>query len=118
MSVDPRMMKTQFPNVFAVGDVTEIKVGALAVPKAGIFAEEQAKAASQQIINEIAGKQAAAAFSGQGYCFMEVGGRQAGYIEADFFNQSGPQLRLDPPSEQNYEKKQDFERTRVKEWLL
>jgi hypothetical protein len=49
---------------------------------------------------------------------MEVGGRQAGYIEADLYNPAGPSIRLEPPSEQNYEKKQDFERTRVKEWLL
>ncbi len=118
VTVDRLTMKTSHKNVFAIGDVTEIKVGALAVPKAGIFAEEEAKVAARQIIDEITSKPAMAAFNGQGYCFMEVGGKQAGYIEADFYNPSGPSLRLEPPSEQNYEKKQDFERTRVKEWLL
>ena len=118
ISVDRHTMKTLHKNVFAIGDVTEIKVGALALPKAGIFAEEEAKVAARQIIDEIAGKPTMAAFNGQGYCFMEVGGRKAGYIGADFYNPDGPALRLEPPSEQNYDKKQDFERTRIKEWLL
>ena len=120
VAVDKYTMKTPFAdNVYAVGDVTEIKVGAMALPKAGIFAEEEAKVAAGQIIGEIAGRQAAAAaFNGQGYCFMEVGNRQAGYLGADFFNPAGPVLTLEPPSPQNFEKKQDFEKIRVKEWLL
>jgi len=118
ISVDSHTMKTSAKNVFAVGDVTEIKVGTLALPKAGIFAEEEAKVVAQQIIDEIAGRQATAAFTGRGYCFMEVGNNRAGYLEADFYNQAGPVLKLEAPSEQNYEKKLDFERRRVKEWLF
>lgn len=118
VAIDRNTMKTRFANVFAVGDVTEIKVGALALPKAGIFAEGQAKVAARQIIDEISGRQAVATFAGQGYCFMEVGGKRAGYLEGDFFNPAGPSLKLDAPSEQNFQKKQDFERTRIKEWLL
>ena len=49
---------------------------------------------------------------------MEVGNRRAGYLAADFYNEAGPVLRLEEPSEANYEKKQDFERTRIKEWLF
>ncbi|MEM3094186.1 MAG: FAD/NAD(P)-binding oxidoreductase [Nitrososphaera sp.] len=118
VAIDRNTMKTRFKNVFAVGDVTEIKVGAMALPKAGIFAEEQAKVAARQIIDEISGRPAVAAFAGQGYCFMEMGNGRAGYLEADFFNPAGPAVRLEAPSEQNFQKKQDFERTRVKEWLL
>ncbi len=118
VAVDKYTLKTSAGNVFAVGDVTEIKLAAVAVPKAGIFAEEQAKVAAQQIIDEITGKPAITTFAGQGYCFMEVGNRQAGFLEADFYNPAGPVLQLQAPSEQNFEKKQDFERTRVKEWLL
>ncbi|MGI0025528.1 MAG: NAD(P)/FAD-dependent oxidoreductase, partial [Nitrososphaera sp.] len=112
IQVDKHMMKTSVGNIFAIGDVTEIKVGNLALPKAGIFAEEQAKVVAQQIIDEIGSRPAMATFSGQGYCFMEVGNGRAGYLEADFYNQAGPVLKLEPPSAENYEKKQDFERTR------
>ena len=118
IAVDRTTMKTSFKNVFAIGDVTEIKVGAMALPKAGIFAEEQAKVASRQIMDDISGKPAVATFAGQGYCFMEVGNMRAGYLEADFFNPTGPIIRLDAPSEQNFQKKQDFEKIRIKDWLL
>lgn len=136
VSVDRRTLRTPFRNVFAAGDSTEIKAGplamatttaataatpAMAIPKAGIFAEAQAKVVARQIIDEISSSGeggSAAAFDGRGYCFMEVGGRQAGYIDADFFAQPGPSIRMEPPSEQNLEKKREFERSRIREWLL
>jgi len=118
ITVDKKTMKTSFKNVFAIGDVTEIKVGAMALPKAGIFAEEQAKVAAMQIMDEIIGRPTVAIFAGQGYCFMEVGNMRAGYLEADFFNPAGPVVRLEAPSEQNFQKKQDFEKIRIKDWLL
>jgi hypothetical protein len=49
---------------------------------------------------------------------MEAGNKRAGYLEADFYNPAGPLIKLEAPSEQNFEKKQEFERTRIKEWLL
>ncbi len=118
IQVDKHTMKTSVGNIFAIGDVTEIKVGNLALPKAGIFAEEQAKVVAQQIIDEIVSTPSITTFSGQGYCFMEVGNGRAGYLEADFYNQAGPLLKMKEPSAENYEKKQDFERTRIKDWLF
>jgi sulfide:quinone oxidoreductase len=120
MAVDRKTLRTAHENVFAIGDVTEIKVGQLAIPKAGIFAEAQAKAVAGQIADEI-NKEAppsSATFDGKGFCFMETGNGQAGYVAADFFAEPGPALRLEPPSKQNYEKKHDFERSRLREWLL
>jgi hypothetical protein len=49
---------------------------------------------------------------------MEVGDRRAGHITADFYNSNGPSFRLEPPTEENYEKKIEFERSRLKEWLF
>lgn len=116
--VDRHTMRTLVSKVFAVGDVTEIKIGAFALPKAGIFAEEQAKVAAQNILHEIGAAPQTASFTGQGYCFMEVGDRRAGYIAADFYNKEGPAFSLDQPTEANYEKKIEFERSRIKEWLF
>ncbi|MGI0039726.1 MAG: NAD(P)/FAD-dependent oxidoreductase, partial [Nitrososphaera sp.] len=118
MAVDRKTLRTNFENVFAVGDVTEIKVGQLAIPKAGIFAEAQAKVVAQQIADEINNRSPSAAFDGKGFCFMETGNGQAGYVDADFFADPAPVVRLEPASQQNYEKKHDFERTRVRQWLL
>jgi sulfide:quinone oxidoreductase len=120
IAVDGKTMRTSFNDIFAVGDVIEIKVGAVAVPKAGIFAEEEAKVAARQIIDIISVKSNAnaALFDGRGYCFMEVGDMQAGYLEADFYNSDGPSIKLEAPSKHNFDKKQDFERIRLMEWLL
>ena len=44
--------------------------------------------------------------------------KKAGYISADFYNENGPVTLLEPPSKESYEKKLNFERSRVSEWLL
>jgi sulfide:quinone oxidoreductase len=119
--VDRLSLRTGHPSVFAIGDVAEVKSGTVTVPKAGIFAEGQAKVVAQEIIDEINNNGApasSAAYNGQGFCFMEVGNNMAGFVEADFYHEGGPAVRLEPPSAQNYEKKHDFERSRLKEWLL
>jgi sulfide:quinone oxidoreductase len=118
VAVDRHTMKTGSENVFAIGDVTEIKVGQLAMPKAGIFAEEEAKVVAQEIIDEVAGTKSQAAYDGQGYCYIEAGNRMAGYVEADFYSAAGPAFKLDAPAEKYFEEKHEFERTRLKEWLL
>jgi sulfide:quinone oxidoreductase len=116
--VDRLTLKTQFEGVYAIGDVTEIKLGQLAMPKAGIFAEGQAKVVAQEIIDEVNGKKPQSEYNGQGFCYVEVGNRMAGYVQADFYNAQGPLFQLDPPSAAHFEGKHDFERSRIKEWLL
>ena len=121
INVDRFTLRTKYKNVFAIGDVTEIRVdNAITVPKAGIFAEGEAKAVSQQIINEIKyynDNKEHAKFDGKGFCFMEVGDKKAGYIDVDMYDEAGPTTRLDPPSYEFYQKKLDFERSRLNDWL-
>ena len=128
INVDRFTLRTKYKNVFAIGDVTEIRLdNGMTIPKAGIFAEGEAKVVSQQIIDEIKNntnntnnrkKTHASKFNGKGFCFMEVGNKKAGYIDVDFYNEGGPTVRLDPPSGELYEKKLDFERSRLNEWLM
>ena len=122
INVDKFSLKTDYQNVFAIGDVNEIKVNEnVAIPKAGVFAEAQAKVVSQQIIDDIENnrdKLSSSKFDGKGFCFMEVGDKKAGYIAADFYNEGGPVTLLEPPSKESYEKKLDFERSKISEWLL
>jgi len=126
INVDKFTLRTKFKNVFAIGDVTEIRLdGGITIPKAGVFAEGEAKVVSQQIIDEIKNnndsynskKAHTSKFDGKGFCFMEVGNKKAGYIDADLYNEGGPTIKLDPPSDELYQKKLDFERSRLKEWL-
>ena len=122
INVDKFSLKTDYQNVFAIGDVNEIKVTEnVTIPKAGVFAEAQAKVVSQQIIDDIKNnkdKLSSSKFDGKGFCFMEVGSKKAGYISADFYNENGPVTLLEPPSKESYEKKLNFERSKVSEWLL
>jgi sulfide:quinone oxidoreductase len=128
INVDKFTLRTKYKNVFAIGDVTEIRLdNGITVPKAGIFAEGEAKVVSQQIIDEIKSnnnsnedskKAGTSKFDGKGFCFMEVGNKKAGYINADLYNEGGPTVRLDPPTEELYQNKLDFERIRLNEWLL
>ena len=122
INVDRFTLRTKYNNVFAIGDVTEIRVdNAITVPKAGIFAEGQAKAVSQQIINEIKNSNSdkeLTRFDGRGFCFMEVGDKKAGYIDVDLYNEAGPTTKLEPPSYEFYQKKLNFERSRLNEWLM
>jgi sulfide:quinone oxidoreductase len=87
------------------------------------FSEGEAKAVSFQIINEIKNNSSNSdmtriKFDGKGFCFMEIGRRKAGYIDADFYNEGGPTTRFEQPSEEYYQRKLDFERRRVNEWLM
>jgi len=122
INVDKFTLRTKYKNVFAIGDVTEIRLDKTTIiPKAGIFAEGEAKVVSQQIINEIKdndSNKAPTKFDGKGFCFMEIGDKKAGYIDADFYNERGPTTRLDPPSYEFYQKKLEFERSRLNEWLM
>jgi sulfide:quinone oxidoreductase len=128
INVDRFTLRTKYKNVFAIGDVTEIKLDrGITIPKAGIFAEGEAKVVSQHIVDEIknhnnnnhddSNNADDSKFNGKGFCFMEVGNKRAGYIEADFYNAGGPAIRLDPPSEKLYQMKLDFEKSRINEWL-
>jgi sulfide:quinone oxidoreductase len=124
INVDRFTLRTEHTNVFAIGDVTEIRLDqTTTIPKAGIFAEGEAKAVSQQIINEIknnnnSGNKVLTRFDGKGFCFMEIGDKKAGYIDADFYNERGPTTTLEPPSHEFYQKKLDFERSRLNDWLM
>lgn len=119
IDVDKFTLKTEYENVFAIGDVTEIKVNhKVSIPKAGIFAEGQAKVVCQQIIDNIKNQSSNPKFDGKGFCFMEIGDNKAGYIDADFYNEEGPITWLEPPNEESYKKKIDFEKNRINDWLL
>lgn len=119
VTVDKYTLKTNYENVFAIGDVNEIKVNEnMSMPKAGIIAEAQAKVVSQQIIDDITtALPSSSKFDGKASCFMEIGNKKDGYVTADFYGDEGPTVYLEPPSEESYKKKIEFERSRLDEWF-
>jgi sulfide:quinone oxidoreductase len=122
MSVNKFTLETKFKDIFAIGDVTEIKINEkISIPKAGIFAEGQARSVASQIIQKIKmGSQEyhqIVQFDGKGFCFMDTGNGKAGFIDTNFYNSNGPVTILKEPSILYYKKKINFEKQRMKEWL-
>ena len=112
-----RDCKTQFDNVYAVGDVTNMMVTEkIAVPKAGIFAEGQGVAVAQDIISQITKEKTNSIFGGKGGCFVEMG-TTAGYVYVDMFAEPNPITRLDKPAPEHMEEKEQFEKERIEKWL-
>ena len=112
-----RDCKTQFENVYAIGDVTTMMVtDKIAVPKAGIFAEGQGVAVAHDIIAQIKKEQTDSIFEGKGGCFVEMGST-AGYVYVDMFAQPNPITRLDKPEPEHMQEKEQFEKERLAKWL-
>ncbi|MBI2219116.1 MAG: NAD(P)/FAD-dependent oxidoreductase [Candidatus Rokubacteria bacterium] len=68
VTVDPATLATTHERVFAIGDVTAIKLPVgLMLPKAGVFAHHQAEAVAENVAAEITGRQQRRRFDGSGY---------------------------------------------------
>ena len=118
INVNKYTLQTKYENVYAIGDVTDIKINnKISIPKAGIFAENQAKVVCEQIISSITNNSSNSKFEGKGFCFMEIGDRKAGYIDTNFYSPDGPITVLESPSNENYIKKIEFEKTRINDWI-
>ncbi len=118
IAVDPATLRTSVAGIFAVGDVVEIPLAnQMALPKAGIFAEGQAKVAAAAIIAELTGRSAPPRYDGKGYCFIEVGDHRAAMVVGDFLAPAGPKVELTSPGREAYQQKLEFERSRLAAWF-
>lgn len=81
--VDRANLRTKFPNVYAIGDVTSV-----GTPKAGVFAEGAAKIAAASIMAVFNGIENNTPYTGAGSCYIEFGKGQVARVDVDFF--SGP----------------------------
>ena len=98
MPADPATLATTAEGVFAIGDVTAIPLaGGKFLPKAGVFAEAQAKVVARNIAAELAGHQPTATFGSAGACFVELGDRRAAAPEPAAASCASPTARC-PPS--------------------
>jgi sulfide:quinone oxidoreductase len=118
VQVNPRTLATQFPAVYAVGDVAQVMMAnGKPLPKAGIFAEGEAKVAARRIAATLEGKEPKAIYEGTGGCFLEVGGGRAVMVEGEFLASSGPQVTVTEASKKLFEKKKEFESRRLRRWF-
>ncbi|MBI5400221.1 NAD(P)/FAD-dependent oxidoreductase [Candidatus Saganbacteria bacterium] len=96
--VNPAIMETKYPEVFAIGDITGIKLpSGKPLPKAGVFAHFEAEVVAERIAAEIEGKKPVAKFTGWGSCFLEIGGGKAGLAFGNFYANPDPKVIMLPP---------------------
>jgi len=110
--VDRSNLKTAFPNVYAVGDVTSV-----GTPKAGVFAEGAAKIAAASIIAEWKGESSHSAYSGAGSCYVEFGQDLVGRVDVDFFSGPKPTGTFSEPSGELVMDKKYFGSSRRERWF-
>jgi sulfide:quinone oxidoreductase len=113
-----RDCKTSYNNVYAIGDVTTLKVtDTMMVPKAGVFAEGEGYSVAKNIISKIQLKEESTLFDGKGGCFIESGRDTASVIEIDMFSGPKPSTRLTESTSEYLDKKLQFEKDRLSNWL-
>jgi sulfide:quinone oxidoreductase len=81
--VNPKNLKTRFPGVYAIGDVTSVGTA-----KAGTFSEGAARVVAAALLAEAQGGEQPAVYAGAGTCYVEFGGDRVGRVDVDFL--SGP----------------------------
>jgi sulfide:quinone oxidoreductase len=112
IAVDAATLETRFENVFAVGDVTSAPV-----PRAGVFAEGEAKVVADVIVSRLRGGPMPAPYSGSATCYIEFGDDRVGKVDINFL--AGPQITAEfsEPSVDLARDKQEFGSSRRARWF-
>jgi sulfide:quinone oxidoreductase len=116
--VDLATMATSFAGVYAIGDLVEIPLAnGMALPKAGVFAEEGAAVAVESILASFSAKGSPRRFDGHGFCFLESGRGEALEVRGDFLAEPKPKVEVAPPTRERLSAKEAFERERLTRWF-
>jgi len=75
------------------------------LPKAGVFAEAQGRVVAHQVAAKIRGATPTETFTGEGYCYLEVGGGRAVKADGAFFAVPHPVMQRRAPDEEQFRDK-------------
>lgn len=116
--VDPATLETAHAGVYAVGDVTGIRLAnGLPLPKAGVMAELEGRRVAAAIAARVLGEPPPEGFDGRGFCFMETSKSTAALIQGDFYATPEPQVELAASSPETARRKHEFEAERLARWF-
>ncbi|MFQ5380218.1 MAG: NAD(P)/FAD-dependent oxidoreductase [Dehalococcoidia bacterium] len=114
--VDPQTLLTAHPGVYALGDVTAVRLAnGMFLPKAGVFADEQARVVAGNIVADVMGSDRAG-YDGRGFCYIETGNGMAAYGSGNFYALPGPSVTLAAPSARFRREKAEIERSLLELW--
>jgi len=110
--VDPATFATEFPDVYAVGDITSAPV-----PRVGVMAEGEASTVADVLVHRIAGGASPAPFQGIVTCYIESGGDRVARFEADFLTGPSPTSTYTEASVEMAASKKEFGSSRRQRWF-
>jgi sulfide:quinone oxidoreductase len=110
--VDQTNLATQFPRVYALGDVSGAPVA-----KAGVFAEAAARVVADDIAAHLRGAELERPYQGDGNCYIEFGGGMVAKVEANFLGGPKPTAQLVGPSRELAADKEAFGSSRRERWF-
>jgi sulfide:quinone oxidoreductase len=112
IAVDQDTFATKVEGVFAVGDVASG-----GTPKAGVFAEGQAKAVAAQIVATAKGGSTPEPYDGRGMCYVEFGRGNVARVNVQFRPGASGMGDLEGPSAEVTAEKRDFGSSRIVRWF-
>ena len=116
--VDPRTLRTEHENVYAIGDLTSVRLpDGKMLPKAGVFAHAEANVVADRIAADLRGTRAHASFDGKGYCWIELGDGRAGFASGRFYAEPNPAVRMYGPGRVWHWGKIGFEQWWLRHWF-
>jgi sulfide:quinone oxidoreductase len=110
--VNKKTLETNFPGVYAIGDVNGV-----GTPKAGVFAEGAARTVAAHILAQLANGPAAQDYRGLGTCYLEFGNDLVAKVNVEFLAGPKPIGSYDGASEAFAEEKSLFGSSRIQRWF-
>ena len=112
--VDQTNLRTEYPGVYAIGDVC---TGPRTVPKAGIFAESAAHTVAEDIAATITGGEPPAPYGGSGICYAEFGDGLVSKVEVNFLSGDAPEAQPYGAALEHAAEKGEFGAIRRARWF-
>ncbi len=112
IGVDPATFATKFPGVYAVGDVTSTPV-----PRAGVFAEGEARTLADVLLVQLRGGDEPPPYGGAAACYVEWGGGLVAKANVEFLGATPPHGEFSPPSSAITAEKVEFGASRRRRWF-
>ncbi|HSI68653.1 MAG TPA: FAD-dependent oxidoreductase [Gillisia sp.] len=100
IDVDKDNLQTRFPNVYAIGDNTNITLeNGITLPKIGVFARQQAIVVAHNIGRKMGNQVPDESFKGEGQYFIEYGEGLASTAEVNFYDSPEPDAKMKTPEQ-------------------
>jgi sulfide:quinone oxidoreductase len=117
LPVDARTLATDIDGVWAIGDATQLLLpSGKPLPKAAVFAEAEAAVAAAGVTRYLGYEAPEPWFSGEGFCYIEVGDHRAAKGAGNFLAEPAPSITMFEPSEAFHQEKAAQESAWLTRW--